>query len=277
MSLRFQRYPSPRPGGAMAARVAAVVLALLTAVALMAAAGNDPIALGQRVVRNTFGSRFGMEDLGLLLTPLIYTGLAVAVALRIGAWNIGAVGQFKLGAFCAAGVGPFVPGPPAVILPAMIMAGAIGGGALWVLVPTLARVYANMSELITTLLLNFVASLLVYWVATGPRLDPSGLALATTARMPVRVPEVWGIVHWGLPVAVTGIAAVVAWPVPVFGLAMALLVGLGFGVLFALAVVVVRANQVLCGLALTLIGTGLAATLGKAMRARRRRRCSSRS
>ena len=134
-----------------------------------------------------------------------------------------------------------------------------------------------MSELITTLLLNFVASLLVYWVATGPRLDPSGLALATTARMPVRVPEVWGIVHWGLPVAVTGIAAVVAWPVPVFGLAMALLVGLGFGVLFALAVVVVRANQVLCGLALTLIGTGLAATLGKAMRARRRRRCSSRS
>jgi simple sugar transport system permease protein len=64
--------------------------------------------------------------------------------------------------------------------------------------------------------------------------------------------------------AVTGIAAVVAWPVPAFGLAMALVVGLGFGVLFALAVVVVRANQVLCGLALTLIGTGLAATVGRA-------------
>lgn len=64
--------------------------------------------------------------------------------------------------------------------------------------------------------------------------------------------------------AVTGIAAVVAWPVPGFGLAMALLVGLFFGMLFALAVVVVRANQVLCGLALTLIGTGMAATLGKA-------------
>jgi simple sugar transport system permease protein len=64
--------------------------------------------------------------------------------------------------------------------------------------------------------------------------------------------------------AVTGIAAVVAWPVPAFGLAMALVVGLVFGVLFALAVVVVRANQVLCGLALTLIGTGLAATVGRA-------------
>ncbi|MFN6979032.1 MAG: ABC transporter permease subunit, partial [Gemmobacter sp.] len=64
--------------------------------------------------------------------------------------------------------------------------------------------------------------------------------------------------------AVTGIAAVVAWPVPAFGLAMALGVGLVFGMLFALAVVVVRANQVLCGLALTLIGTGLAATIGRA-------------
>ncbi|MFN3641843.1 MAG: ABC transporter permease [Gemmobacter sp.] len=64
--------------------------------------------------------------------------------------------------------------------------------------------------------------------------------------------------------AVTGIAAVVAWPVPAFGMAMALGVGLAFGMLFALAVVVVRANQVLCGLALTLIGTGLAATVGRA-------------
>lgn len=201
MSLRFQRFPSPRPGVAMAARVAAVALALLTAAALIAAAGLDPVALGRRVIQNTFGSRFGMEDLGLLLMPLIYTGLAVAVALRIGAWNIGAEGQFNLGAFCAAGVGLFVPGPPAVILPAMIVAGAIGG-ALWILVPTLARAYANVSELITTLLLNFVAALLVYWVATGPWLDPSGLALATTARVPVRVPEVWGIVHWGLPVGV---------------------------------------------------------------------------
>ncbi|MFN6979033.1 MAG: ABC transporter permease [Gemmobacter sp.] len=201
MTVRLQRFPSPPPGVALAARIAAVVLALATAAALIAATGRDPLALGMRVITNTFGSRFGLEDLGLLLTPLIYTGLAVAVALRIGAWNIGAEGQFNLGAFCAAGVGLFVPGPPAVILPAMIVAGMVGG-ALWILVPTLARAYADVSELITTLLLNFVAALLVYWVATGPWLDPSGRALATTARMPVRVPEVIGIVHWGLPIAV---------------------------------------------------------------------------
>lgn len=201
MSVHLQRLPSARPGMAFGARVAALVLALLTAAAVLAAAGFAPLDLAAQVLRSTFGSRFGLEDLGLLLTPLIYTGLAVAVGLRIGAWNIGAEGQFNIGAFCAAGVALFVPGPVWLLLPLMMVAGAMGG-ALWILVPTLARAYADVSELITTLLLNFVALLLVYFVATGPWLDPSGHALATTARLPVAVPEFWGIVHWGFPVAV---------------------------------------------------------------------------
>ncbi len=61
---------------------------------MLAADGADPLALGAQVVRSTFGSRFGLQDLGLLVTPLILTGLAVAVTLRIGVWNIGAEGQF---------------------------------------------------------------------------------------------------------------------------------------------------------------------------------------
>lgn len=201
MTLRLQRLPSARPGVAFAARVAAVVLALLTAAAVLLATGHNPAALGVEVISSTFGSSFGMEDLGLLLSPLIYTGLAVAVALRIGAWNIGAEGQFNIGALCAAGVALYVPLPAPILLPLMVVAGALGGAA-WIAVPTLARAYADVSELITTLLLNFVALLAVYYVATGPWLDPSGRALATTARLPVQVPEFWGIVHWGLPVGV---------------------------------------------------------------------------
>ncbi len=68
--------------------------------------------------------------------------------------------------------------------------------------PSLARARPNVSELITTLRVNFVAALMVWWVATGHWLDPSGHAPSTAARMPMRVPEVWGIVHRGLPVAV---------------------------------------------------------------------------
>ncbi len=201
MAYSLQRLPSSPPSIAFAARVAAIVLALLTAALLLALTGANPMALGARVIGSTFGSSFGLEDLALLVTPLILTGLAVAVALRIGAWNIGAEGQFNIGALSATGVALFVPGPAFAILPLMFLAGALGG-LLWILIPTLARAYVNVSELITTLLLNFVALLLVYYVTTGPWLDPSGRALATTARLPHEVPIVWGIVHWGLPVAV---------------------------------------------------------------------------
>jgi general nucleoside transport system permease protein len=208
MAARLQRYPTAPAGVALAARAAAIVLALLTASALLALSGLNPIALGQQVIKSTFGSRFGLEDVGLLVTPLIFTGLSVAVALSIGAWNIGAEGQFYAGAFATAGVGLYVHAPAPLMLPLMFAAGALGG-AVWILVPTLARAYASVSELITTLLLNFVALLLVYWVATGPWLDPGGHALGTTARIKYEVPAFWGDVHWGFPIAV-GLTIVVA-------------------------------------------------------------------
>jgi simple sugar transport system permease protein len=88
-----------------------------------------------------------------------------------------------------------------VILPLMFVAGTLGG-VIWILIPTLARAYANVSELITTLLLNFVGTLLAYYVSTGPWLDPGGHALGTTARVRHDVPEIWGTVHWGLPLAI---------------------------------------------------------------------------
>jgi simple sugar transport system permease protein len=209
MAYRIQRIPSAPPSVAFAARGAAIVLALVTAGLVLAALGFNPLALGWQVLRTTFGSSYGLEDVGLLVIPLIFTGLSVAVGQKIGAQNIGAEGQFYAGAFAAAGVALFVPGPTAVILPLMFVAGA-AGGLVWILVPTLARAYADVNELITTLLLNFVATLMVYWVATGPWLDPSGRALATTARLPHEVPEFWGIVHWGLPVAVVVVLLVAA-------------------------------------------------------------------
>lgn len=205
---RLQRLPAASPAVSLAARLISVVLALVTAGVILAIVGMDPLALGAKVISSTFGSSFGMADLALLFSPLIYCGLAVAIGLRIGVWNIGAEGQFNLGAFAATGVALFIPGPPALILPLMAVAG-MAGGALWILIPTLARAYADVSELITTLLMNFIATLLVYYVATGPWLDPSGMALATTSRLPVSVPEVWDIVHWGLPVGI-GLAVVLA-------------------------------------------------------------------
>lgn len=207
-SLRLQRLPSSHPGIALAARAAAIFIALFVAGVGIALAGMNPIDIGGRVISASFGSTFGMEDLGVLIIPLILTGLAVAVGQQIGAWNIGAEGQFYAGAFAASAVGLFVPGPQWMILVLMFLAGVVGG-AVWILVPTLARAYANVNELITTLLLNFVATLLVYYVSTGPWRDRSGMANSATPPLSADVPYFWGIVHWGFPIAI-GLAVVVA-------------------------------------------------------------------
>jgi ABC-type uncharacterized transport system permease subunit len=198
-SYRLQRLPSASPGIALAARAAAIILALVFAGIILAFTGANPIELASEVVDASFGSSFGMEDLGVLVIPLILTGLSVAVAQQIGAWNIGAEGQFYAGAFAAAAVGLFVPGPPALILVLMFFAGLVGG-AVWILIPTLARAYANVNELITTLLLNFVAILLVYFVSTNAWRDR--MANSATPRLSAEIPELWGSIHWGLPIAI---------------------------------------------------------------------------
>ncbi len=209
MAIRIHRVPSESLAGGVAARLVAIVLALVVAAIVFAFTGADLGKLGAHVLKSTFGSRFGLMDLGLIMTPLTLTGLAVMIALKVGAWNIGAEGQFCAGAFAATAVALFVPGPNVVVLPLMFVAGALGG-MIWILIPTLARAYADVSELITTLLLNFVGVLLIYYVATGPWLDPSGVSFASTARLPHDVPSFWGDVHWGLPLAILLTVAVAA-------------------------------------------------------------------
>lgn len=212
-SFRLQRLPSAHPSIALAARVAAILIALLVASIGIALAGMNPIKLGSQVISASFGSSFGLEDLALLVIPLVLTGLSVAVGLQIGAWNIGGEGQFYVGAFAATAVGLFVSGPDWLILILMFVAGLLAG-ALWILVPTLARAFADVSELITTLLLNFVATLLVYYVSTGPWRDRTGMANSATARVKVEVPAIWDVVHWGLPIAILlaiAVAAVLAF------------------------------------------------------------------
>lgn len=206
MTWRIQRFPSVPAGAALASRIAAIVLALVVSGIILAFTGINPLPLGVEVIRSTFGSAIGLEDLGLLVTPLILTGLAVAVTLRIGIWNIGADGQFYMGAFCTAAVGLFVEGPEPLMLVAMAVAGIIGG-ALWILVPTLARAYADVNELITTLLLNFVATLIVYYVATGPWHERGVMTLGSTPRITYALPDFFGSVHYGFPLAI--LAAVV--------------------------------------------------------------------
>ena len=203
---RWQRVASIGPAAALASRLVAAAAALLVGAGVFAATGFDVGSLASDVVDSSFGTVFGIEDLGLLLSPLILTGLATAVTLRIGLWNIGGEGQFYAGAVAASAVGLFVTGPDPVMLVLMGLAGC-AGGMLWILLPALARAYLQVNEVITTLLLNFVAVLLVYWLCTGPWRDASQAVTSATARIPYEVPPLLDDLHWGLAVGVVAAVA----------------------------------------------------------------------
>lgn len=116
----------------------------------------------------TFGTGLGLESIARAALPLIFLGLAVALPFRMGLWNLGAEGQLLMGAWGATAVAFLMPSLSApILIPLMAIAAAVAG-LLWMVVPALARAYLSVSEIITTLLLNFVAIFwLAYW-ATGP-------------------------------------------------------------------------------------------------------------
>ncbi len=203
MSWTLRRVPAiPGP-----VRVAAFLVSGAAAVAvagvLLRLCGLHPLRLGAAVLRDGLGSRFGLEDLMLLAAPLVGCGLSVAVMLRVGLWNVGADGQFFVGAACAAGVGLYDPhGPTAAVLPLMALA-AVAGGMAWIAVPALLRLALGTSEIITTLLLNFVARLGVGGLVTGPWRDAGSSVAAQSPRVPAAIPRLphdWhlGGVHWGV-------------------------------------------------------------------------------
>lgn len=206
--MRLHRVAAIGPWTVLMTRVLSVLAALLVGGAVFFLAGYDVPMLAQNVVSSSLGSLFGLEDLGLLFSPLILTGLAAAAALRIGLWNIGGEGQFYAGAIAATVVGVGLHGNGAAMLALMALAG-FAGGAAWILVPALARAWLAIDEIITTLLLNFVAVLLVNYLCTGPLRDPASIVTSASDRIPYEVPPLIDDLHWGL-VAAAAAAVVMA-------------------------------------------------------------------
>ena len=161
--------------------------------------------------------RAGLQPLGETLlssTPLILTGLSVALAFRAGLFNIGGEGQLQMGALFAVFVGfSFVGMPWFIHLPLALLAGAIGG-ALWGFVPGLLKARTGAHEVITTIMLNFVALQLVGFALKTPyfqrpgRSDPISMVVEPSAVLPPLLDPLRA--HWGLVVAIVA-AIVVSW------------------------------------------------------------------
>jgi len=172
--------------------------------------GSDPVVALTALAHGAFGDRFALSDTLLKTCPLLLTGLAVAVAFRTGIWNIGAEGQLLIGAVAATAVGSVCGALPFPLpLLAAVTAAALAG-AFWSGIAAGLRVTRNVSEVISTIMLNFVAVRLIGWAVHGPLMETAGRypqsdPLPANAALPLLV----GRIHLGIPLAL--LLAVAIW------------------------------------------------------------------
>ncbi len=193
------------------------VFALLSAFVLCALlivwAGESPFKAYWALINGAVGSRFAITESLTRAVPLIFTGLAAAVAFRAKFWNIGAEGQLYMGALAATLFGTgMITLPAPLLIPLLFVAGALAG-CLILLVPVVLKTYMKVDEVVTTLLLNFVVLLFVNYLLEGPMKDPMAMGWPQAASiidqgvLPTLVAK--SRLHWGMIVAL--VMAVLMW------------------------------------------------------------------
>jgi simple sugar transport system permease protein len=170
--------------------------------------GKNPLRAYVDIVASTLGSWYGLSETLVKMTPFVLTALAVAVPARIWLINVGGEGQLHVGALCATwGALTFAHWPGWLLLPLMAALGFAGGGA-WAALSGVLPARGWVSETISTLLLNYVAILLVNFVVFGPWKDPDGVNYPQTAEfVPAAIlPALGGSrVHLGLAFAAAAV------------------------------------------------------------------------
>ena len=178
-----------------AATTARVLVLLAIAIAMLAvllsATGHEVVPALSAMVRGAFGSYYAITSATIVrMVPLALAGLAVAVAFRAGILNIGAEGQLLVGAAAATAISGTLGGVPWFIgIPVMLVAGAMAGAA-WAAIAGALRLRFGVLEVISTIMLNFVAQYLTGWLVRGPMQEPTGVnpqsaTLASELQMPV--------------------------------------------------------------------------------------------
>lgn len=197
--------------------IALPVLALIFAMAICAVlvmlSGASPFQVFGLMVKGALGSRFAALETLTRATPLIFTGLAAAVAFRAKLWNIGAEAQLYIGAVMTVVMGTGLLPLPWPILWPVLMISAMLGGALVLSVPTFLKTRFGVDEVVTTLLLNFVALLFVSMLLEGVLKDPMGLGWPQSKKVlaDAVLPRLVSgkRLHLGFVIAI--LAAVVVW------------------------------------------------------------------
>lgn len=182
--MSLEKRAAPSPVASISVPVVSVLLALAVGAVFLYISGRNPWEIYLSMFSGAFGTAYGLSETVVKAVPLMLAGLGVGLAFKMQLWNIGGEGQLYMGAFAAGGVALFFSGQPAwILLPAMFLAGCTAGG-LWSLLPAVLRAYLSVNEIITTLMLNYVAILWVDYLVYGPWKDPHGYNFPITATFP---------------------------------------------------------------------------------------------
>ncbi|MDH3596861.1 MAG: ABC transporter permease [Rhodospirillales bacterium] len=195
----------------LALPLAAVLATLVLCSGLIALAGADVLEAYLVLFSSALGSTFGLSETVVKATPLIFTGLAVAVAFRAKFWNIGAEGQLLAGAMAAAFIGAREGLPAWSLVPLMIVAGAIAGG-LWAALPAVLKLRYRVDDVVATLMLNFIMFYSMMALVDGPWKDPlSGYPDSPDIRLEAEFPVLLSATRLHLGVLLAAFAALGVW------------------------------------------------------------------
>jgi ABC-type uncharacterized transport system permease subunit len=172
----------------LAARFAPSVLALAGALAasalIIVLAGRDPGLAFAALLDGAFGSVDSLSEVAVKTCPLLLCGLAVAISFQAGVWNIGVEGQLLVGALAMAALGTnTLPLPAGLVLGAYLVAAAVAG-AVWAGIAGVLKLRRNVNEVISTIMLNFVALGLIGYLVHGPLMEAGGRYPQTDAVLP---------------------------------------------------------------------------------------------
>jgi general nucleoside transport system permease protein len=183
MQLVLERRARRSAAVAVASPLIAIALTLLTMALLFAALGKNPVTALSVYFIEPLTDSYSLIELVVKATPLVLIAVGLSLCYLANVWNIGAEGQLLIGAVCGSWLAVRTQGidAGAWVLPVMLMLGAVGG-ALYALVPAIAKVRFGASEILTSLMLVYVADLLLDYLVRGPWRDPNGFNFPTTAE-----------------------------------------------------------------------------------------------
>jgi ABC-type uncharacterized transport system permease subunit len=211
--LRLEARPEPSRLMAVLSPIVALVVTVALGIALFSVLGKDPLA-GLRVFFvEPLKDAYGWSEIGVKATPLVLIALGLSVCFRSNVWNIGAEGQFVLGAIAGGGValGATDATSPFIVI-AILVAGALGGMA-WAAIVALLRDRYHSSEILVSLMLVYIAEMLLAYLVYGPWKDPHGynfpqtITFATPTRIPRLFPGTSTRTDIGVPIALALSAA----------------------------------------------------------------------